>query len=49
MEGHALFLFALGPLWENLPFHFCSIGLLKGCQLDVGKWGFSLLHAAENK
>lgn len=49
MKGHALFLFPLGALWDQLPFHFCCIGLLKGCQLGLGKWGLSLLHAAESK
>lgn len=38
--GHTLCPFPLGPLWEQLPFHFCFIGLLKGCQLDIGTWGF---------
>lgn len=49
MEGHTLFIFPLLPLWDQLPFHFCFIGFLKGCQLDIGKWGFSLLQTAENK
>ncbi|XP_051665946.1 protein yippee-like 2 isoform X1 [Manacus candei] len=35
VKGHTLFLFPLLPLWNRLPFHFCFIGLLKGCQLDV--------------
>lgn len=48
-EGHTLFLLPLVPLWNQLPFHFCFIGLLKGCQLDIGKRGFSLLQSAENK
>lgn len=49
VKGHTLFLFPLGPLWDQLPFHSCFIGLLKGCQLDIGKWGFSLLQSAGNK
>lgn len=49
VKGHTLFLFPFGPLWDQLPFHFCFIGLLKGCQLDIGKWGFSLLQSAGNK
>lgn len=49
MEGHTLFLFPLVRLWDRLPFHFCFIGFLKGCQLDIGKWGFSLLQSAESK
>lgn len=43
VEGHILFLFPLVPLWDQLPFHFCCIGFLKGCQLDIGKWGVSVL------
>lgn len=41
LKGHTLFPFPPGPLWGQLPFHFfCFIGLFKGCQLDLGEWGF---------